>query len=86
MSALSILVCSQAHPHRVGEEHSQESEEKDGAGEEEEGRGIKTLLQIMEVNKIYFGDEEMRSTRLREEMERFLVFVKLEHFHDSSMS
>jgi hypothetical protein len=35
-----------AHPHRVGEEHSQESEEKDGAGEEEEGRGSKIYLEM----------------------------------------
>jgi len=75
---------------RVVEEQtdSQESEEKngedsnEGAGGGEEGRGISTLLEVMEVNKIYFEDEEMRSTKLGKEMERFLDFVKLEHFHD----
>ncbi len=36
----------------------------------------------MEGNEIYFEDGEMRSTKLGKEMERFLVFVKLEHFHD----
>jgi hypothetical protein len=74
----------------VGEEQTdyQESEEKnredsnEGARGEEEGRGISTLLEVMEGNEIYFEDGEMRSTKLGKEMERFLVFVKLEHFHD----
>jgi hypothetical protein len=32
------------------------------------GRGISTLLGAMEVKKIYFEDEEMRSTKLGAEM------------------
>jgi hypothetical protein len=60
----------------------EEESEGDEAGDQGQGSG--TLLQVMNVDKIYYHDEEKRLSSLGEQMDKFLDYVKLEYFHNKA--